>query len=235
MFKERFNYFKEKIVNKENFSLTRYGDGERAIIENIPINESTQAFTVDKWKYSGESNHFSNDLKQTCFHREDNYFYGVSCQCCDINSKLYYQKIFENHNLTYANLFVNSNYKLFLEFINILDRDVFLICNIAGETSQYPFNIKQKLLIENNCIEWYNKNKETFLLELKNISTSRINELFFISAGPLSEIIIHNLYKNNPNNCYIDVGSSLDVFTHKKITRPYQIKDNYYYNKECIL
>jgi hypothetical protein len=48
--------------------------------------------------------------------------------------------------------------------------------------------------------------------------------MFLVSAGPLSEVFIHQLYLSNPNNIYIDVGSSIDVFTKNKYTREYQFK-----------
>ena len=57
----------------------------------------------------------------------------------------------------------------------------------------------------------------SLLLETKD----KQNELFFISCGPISEIIIHKLYESNPNNTYVDVGSSIDEFVHGYKTRPY--------------
>ena len=52
--------------------------------------------------------------------------------------------------------------------------------------------------------------------------------LFVVSAGPMSEPIIVDLFKNNPNNCYIDFGSSIDMFIHERQTRPYMNPDNKY-------
>ena len=57
------------------------------------------------------------------------------------------------------------------------------------------------------------------------------NQTFFVSAGPVSEILIDRMYKANPNNQYIDVGSSLDEFTHGRMTRPY-MDLNSQYSKE---
>ena len=54
------------------------------------------------------------------------------------------------------------------------------------------------------------------------------NELFFISCGPVSEIIIDKLYRNNPNNTYIDVCSSIDEFVHQYKTRPYMDNNTIY-------
>jgi Asp-tRNA(Asn)/Glu-tRNA(Gln) amidotransferase A subunit family amidase len=58
--------------------------------------------------------------------------------------------------------------------------------------------------------------------------SSMTNQLFFISCGPISEIIIDVLYKANPNNTYIDVGSSIDEFVHGYKTRPYMYNTSPY-------
>ena len=36
------------------------------------------------------------------------------------------------------------------------------------------------------------------------------------------------MYTINKNNTYVDMGSSLDEFTHGKITRPYMIEGSMY-------
>ena len=57
--------------------------------------------------------------------------------------------------------------------------------------------------------------------------------LFLISAGPLSEIIIYKLYKLNPNNIYLDVGSSIDIYVKNKETRPY-MKNHELFNNNVL-
>lgn len=231
-FNDHFNFFKNKILNNENFVFARYADGERLILQNKAILEGTQAFDVDKWKYNNNKL-FSRDLLETCNHRETNYYYAISCACCDPTGEIFYKNLFNNHNITFSNLFINANYTKFINFTENLQRDVILIANKECENSHYPFNILEKFLIEDDCINWYEKNKNNILETLKIISKKYENKLFFISAGPLSEIIIHNLFLNNQKNAYIDIGSSLDIFTHKKMTRPYQIKNSIYHNLEC--
>lgn len=233
-FTDDFEFFKNKILNGENFAFTRYADGEKMILDNINISHGTQAYDIDKWRFENNKV-FSNDLKSTCNHREQNYFHAISCKCCDPDGEQYYRKLFDNHNITFSNLFINANYLKFISFIKSLKRDVVFIANKECKTADYPFNIIQKIPIENDCVNWYEKNKILILKVLENLSKKYNNKLFFISAGPLSEIIIHHLYINNPNNTYIDIGSSLDIYTHKKITRPYQIDNSQYKDKECIL
>jgi hypothetical protein len=233
-FKEHFDYFVEKINNNENFVFARYADGERMILNNQSIGQGTQAFNVDKWRFQ-DNLIFSNDLLETCKHRESNYYYAISCKCCDPIGLEYYKKLLDLHNLTYSNLFINANYEKFINFVNNLKKDVVLIANKDCKKANYPFNVIDKLPIENDCVNWYEQNKEIILKILPIFAKKHNNKLFFISAGPLSEIIIHHLYINNPNNIYVDVGSSLDIYTHEKITRPYQNKNSEFNKKECTL
>lgn len=233
-FKEHFDFFKNKILNEENFAFARYADGERMILNNQSIGQGTQAFNVDKWRFQNNLI-FSKDLTDTCKHREDNYYYAISCKCCDPIGLEYYKNVLNSHNLTYSNLFINANYDNFINFVNNLKRDVVLIANKDCEKAKYPFNVIDKMPIENDCVNWYELNKDAFLKAIPTFIKKHSNKLFFISAGPLSEIIIHQLYINNPNNTYVDVGSSLDIYTHRKITRPYQIKGSEYFKKECVL
>lgn len=233
-FKSHFTFFINKIKNNENFTFARYADGEKLILENSVVSNDTQAFKVDKWSFN-KNQLFFEDLLSTCHHKEENYYHAISCKCCDPNGLIFYRKLFNNHNITFSNLFINGNYDDFIKFVNNLNREVVLIANKNCLFAEYPFNVLEKFPIENDCVNWYEKNKDNILKEIKLVSNRYKNTLFFISAGPLSEILIHNLYINNPDNCYVDVGSSLDRYTHKKITRPYQLDGNRYKNKICEL
>ena len=228
-FEQHIKYFIDKIKKNENFALARYADGEKLVLDRRNVNERE---TIDGWRY--ENNHiFTNDLLNSTKHREKNYFYGISCSCCDLQGELYYRKLFDNHNITFSNIFVNSNHENFIDFISTIQREVVLIANKECMKSDYPFKIIKKIPIENNCIFWYENNKNMITEVLEKIAKNYNNKLFLISAGPLSEIIIDNLFSKNINNTYIDVGSSIDIFTHKNNTRPYQIKGSSDNKKIC--
>ena len=233
-FEEHFDFFAEKITNNINFTFARYADGERMILCNTNILNGTQAYEVDKWKYDNNIT-FSNDLLQTCEHIEDQYYYAISCKCCDPHGLVYYKNLLKTDKITFSNLFINANYKKFINFISSIERSVFLIANENCLNSVYPFKVEDKMPIPNDCVNWYEENKEEIISNISKIAKKYKNQLFLISAGPLSEILIHNLYINNPENTYVDVGSSLDIFTHNKITRPYQLVDNPYNSRSCTL
>ena len=77
----------------------------------------------------------------------------------------------------------------------------------------------------------FNAYNEEYVKELLEYITQVENQTFFVSAGPVSEILIHRMYVANPNNQYVDVGSSIDEFTHGYKTRPY-MDSNSQYSKE---
>lgn len=234
-FSEDLIYFIDKINSGDNFALLRYGDGERMLMQGEAIGKSTQANKVDNWSFSGGKTKISEDLIDSCSIRKDNFYYGISCSCCDPKSKDFYLEKMSGHNLTYANIFVNSNYKNFIKFINSINRDVVLISNKAAKNAHFPFNIVDYYFVENDCVKWYEESKEVILKDVVDLCRRNKNRLFLVSAGPLSEIFIHKMFLNNEENCYLDVGSSIDVFIHKRITRPYQINGSYYNNKKCVL
>jgi hypothetical protein len=233
LFNEHFEFFKNKMLKKENFVFARYADGERMILQNLSILNGTQAFNVDKWKYHNNTT-FSNDLLKSCSHTENNYYYAISCSCCDPEGLKYYKNLLKTDKITFANLWINANYKKFINFISSIDSGVVLIANENCLKSNYPFNVKQKIDIKNDCVNWYEHNKNFIIKGMRLLANKYNNTLFLVSAGPLSEILIHNLYETNPNNIYIDVGSSLDTYTHNKLTRPYQNENSIYSKKECV-
>ena len=131
-------------------------------------------------------------------------------------------------NITFVNLWINANYQKTKNKMKSLKRDVILICNENAKIENFPFKVKELIPFPNNCISFWEENSsvymDTLLKKFKDIK----NELFFISCGPVSEIIINKLYTNNPYNSYVDVGSSIDEYVHSKITRPYMLPTSIY-------
>ena len=68
------------------------------------------------------------------------------------------------------------------------------------------------------------------------------NHLFLFSAASLSNLLIHELYKEFPNNTYLDVGSTLNPLLgldgwkgSRGYLRGYWLKQpDAYSSKECI-
>lgn len=230
-FKEDFEYFTKRIFyDKLPTAFARYADGERMLISGIDVGPGTQATDVDKWRSSGK-NLFCFDLEKTLYNTDENYFYAISCSCCDPIGKSFYDFTIKQ-NKTFANLWINSNYLKFREVVNAIKEDVVFIGNSSGVNREFPFPIKKYFSIGDDIVNYYIQNKEFILNSLTEFCDFD-NTLVLISAGPFSEIIIDHLWKINKTNRYIDIGSSLSDIVHGEKLRPY-MKDSHYSNLVCV-
>ena len=233
-FRDQVDFIIDKIDSGDNFSLSRYGDGELAIIEGREIGKDPQAYEIDGWHTDGNAGVFAKDLRNSLNRTEDNFFYGIPCVCCHgEENKNKYLDMITNNNVLFANLLVNANFRKFATYLMKLERDVVLIANEKGYDKKYPFNLVDALWVSEECIEWYNNYKLEILAMIKDISKRHKDTLFLISAGPMANIMVDKLYESNPNNTYIDVGSPLDVFTKNVMTRPYQNPNTFFAHLEC--
>ena len=229
-FNSDFEYFWGKINRKENFTFTRYADGEILLMKGAPVKEGTQAFNVDKWSAPTGLTKVGRELLGSLNHNEDNYYYAISAPTDNVYD---YNFLINNikqdkSKITFVNLWINANYNKTIENYAKLDREVILICNNKANADNFPFKVKDITYFPDDCINFWEVNGDEFINELSSKYKDFNNELFFISCGPISEIIIHNLYLLNPNNSYIDVGSSIDEFVHGYKTRPYMDNNTIY-------
>jgi hypothetical protein len=218
-----FDFFWEKITHNMNFTFTRYADGEVMLMKGIPVGPETQAFKIDNWSAPASITKAGLDLLESIKHTEDDYYYGISALNDNIDDHFFLKKNIKQSekNLTFVNLWINANYRKTMKNYCSLKRDVILICNEKAKKENFPFNVVSIKPFPNNCIDFWEYNSEKYILDLLLEYGNFKNQLFFVSCGPISEIIIDKLYKNNPNNTYVDVGSSIDEFVHGYQTRPY--------------
>ena len=232
-FKDEFRKYADMMIKEEPFALARYADGECAVINGKSVSNST-----DRWGSPNSLTVLGVDLKETLYHTENNYHYGISCQCCDPVNKAFLLSLIRQDmkNITYSNLFVNSNYHLWIDFIKNINRHVILIANNEGARRQLPYPMVDKYFaIPDNCIDFYEKHRDVFIERLVDGFKDIKGQLVLISAGPLAEIIVHHLYINNPSNTYVDVGSAIAEIIHGRATRPYMNNPySEYYNRECV-
>jgi len=231
-FKEDIKIIKNFILNKNKFSFSKYADGEHQILINNPIKN------CDDWFFDPNVDYeFNKMLLNSLKFKDSGYFIGISCPCCDFNGYEWYEKEkgSEDEQTTFANIFVNDNYEYFknelLPTFNLYDR-IFLIANKNSNLE----NVKKVL----NFTDFYGIGDEAFKTDLTLINTLKNiikNEdiegsLFLFCAGPLGNVLSHQLWDFNKNNTYLDIGSTLNIWTEKNI-RDYQTSSGYYTNKIC--
>lgn len=219
-FRQEFYKFRDKLANKEPFALSRANDGEAMIL----FNESLNLLNKCNGEFCYESNNpdhviYRQKLLDSVQYRGDNYYVGIGCRCktCMGDERHEILKSIVNQDetmLTYGNLMVNSNYPYFIkEYLPLFSQyNVIMIINEKARLDKLPFynEIIKDFRVGTNS--WMtNTDLETVIpnyIKENNIN----NSLFIFCAGPFSNILITECYKVNPNNTYLDCGSTLDPY-----------------------
>jgi len=197
----------QKLKEKKPFSFSKYSDGEYAILRNSPITN------CDNWKFSPEEHKAESDLLLESFtYDHEDYTVGIGCPCCNSHEMVQWMRETpKTKNLTWANLFVNGNYDYFVEeaipAFRDWDGDRFLFANEQGVSKILPFEVTKYFGI--NLKAW----QEPFLSHWIEVGEKRAKQangaLFLFAAGPLGNILSYKLHKANPQNTYIDIGSTI--------------------------
>ena len=106
----------EHIINKlqkhENFAFSKYADGELHILANKPVNNG------EFWFIPEDHIVYRKQMIDSFQYKDNGYYVGISCPCCIGGRSVHewMKKVSQQNfsNLTWANIFVNSNYDLYL-------------------------------------------------------------------------------------------------------------------------
>jgi len=235
-FREHFSMFTNKIRNKENFAFSRYSDGELWILQNKELKLSADVIQVGEAKSPGvyqspdfkhydpiEHAAYQQKLVEAYKHRQKGYYKGISCSCCVGKENFDWQINLhggDDESLTWANLWVNGNYPAFI--MNTLpifyNRDCVFVGHESADTSKLPFIKKDFRVGYNAFINDYAKIEEI----KKWIKENNIeNHLFLFSASTFSNLAIYELFKEFPNNSYVDIGTCLTPMMNMPTERDY--------------
>lgn len=226
-------FFANKLKNKENFSFSKYADGEWAVIKNTAINNREFWFDPN----SDKDQQKRQALIESFQYKHPNYYVGISCPCCqgiDTFNEMYDFSGQDENHLTWANIWVNSNYKYYLS--NILptyrERDVILFCNENGRIRNLPFTPYMVVPLKNNAWE-YNWNLVNDAKMVMSSVPSK-NMLVLFCCGPFGNILCHELTKFDDQHTYLDIGSTLNPFLKSAgFERHYYMGNNVFSNLTC--
>lgn len=224
------------IKSNESFAFLKCADGEASLMKGLSVGQNTQAFQQDKWSAPENLTELGKDLLKAIANNDPRVYIGISCDCCDPSGKEYLWGLIKNkkENVTFSNIFINSNYQSAINFFLSITEPINLIANYRVNVSNFPLNIKSYTPIPDNCVAFYENFKDYFLKVLDKFKQSS-NELFIISAGPLSEVIIDYLWKINPTNKYVDVGSAIGEWIHGQPIRHFSLIDSPYRHQRCFM
>lgn len=227
-FREDIEFLFGKLKNRDHFAFSKYADGEYKVLVNEYITN------CDDWTFNPNIHRTEYEyLLNSYQYDHPSYYTGISCPCCQPESHIQWMR---NNvgakNVTWANLFVNDNYEYFKSnFIPEFDtweEEVTLVANEKGQDKNLPFKIDNYLPIQIGS--WFNPSLEHIIKILKAKSKEKDNQLFLFSAGPLGNILSHQLHMVNKNNTYIDIGSTINPWIVGN-NRGYLINNQ---NKICI-
>lgn len=225
---KEFDKIWNKIEKNENFVLLRCADGEHAIMCGRKVTAQEGWQSTDYVSKLGEA------LLSTLNLDDEKVFYGISCPCCDMGAYLWYRTRIKSKNITFSNFWSNANYKKFEEKFPTLHRDAILIANYRATNRKIGnLNILKHYEVGDDCIGFWETEAKQMIEQIKKDFGHGNDLLYVVAAGPMSEPIIVDLYRNNPKNCYIDFGSALDTFIHNKQTRPYMDTTSDYAKRIC--
>ena len=216
------------LFKKESpFSFSKYADGEWAIINDFNLNNREFENTPLTPSF------FKNKLIESFQYKDPNYYIGVSCPCCQGGEA---QKMIDlsgqdYQHLTFANVFVNSNYQIYKDtFIKeYKNYDIHLIANEKSKIKNLPFKIEQFYPIGFSA--WVNNYKLIEEIKQKNL----INKLFLFCAGPFGNLLAHQLHETNKNNIYLDIGSTLNPWLQSEgFQRDYYLNGTIYQRRSCV-
>jgi len=236
-FNKELYYFLDKIKNNINFSLSRWGDGELSILENKHID--LRFIKNGEFRYDPNIKEYElvrNILIESYKYQDDEYYIGIACKCCVGDDKYQYMKKLseqKEENLTWANIFVNSNYNNFIdEYIPVFkEKEIIMVVNSRANVDMLSFKVKRVYKVGVDA--WYNDYYIVNDLKKYIENNDITNHVFLFAAGPLANILTYELWKFNKNNTYIDIGSTLDVQMGLPATRGY-LKGADTLKKVCI-
>lgn len=235
--------FVSLVENDENFAYSRYSDGELFILQNQKLvlaeNHSFFKGQVHAGRYPKEEqkeflpeehSFYRQKLIESFQFKKENYFKGITCSCCGGDEAVRFMIDMhggDDGSLTWANIFCNSNYKLFVEKMipALSKKKIVLVCNEIADISDTPFNVVKDFRIGSNCLI----NDYSLVEKVRQwIEDNQIkNHVFLFSASTLSNYLAHQLYDFEDQNTYLDIGSTISPFLKMegwKYSRDYLIQ-----------
>jgi hypothetical protein len=223
--KDDFTYFLNMIRTRSPFALIRPADGEFRVLQNTTLTN------IDNWTFTAGSK-LHQDLHDALHLAVNNSCYiGIPCRCCHQDMAKWYVEFFSPNPLytTFANTFVNANWKEWVEFLTKES----ISFTLVGPFNKTNFLIDKHIVIPEFLVNDWDAQGELYVTQVLNEIKSSQNKIYMFSCGPVAKILIAKAWAENPKNIYIDIGSSLDLFLKGSTNRDYATEGSYYSQLVC--
>ena len=223
----------EKIVAKRPFGLIRPSDGEHTVLLNRTLTN------CDAWTFQA-GGVLREQLLASIGKVDPNLYIGIPCNTCNKPWNCT-DEIYTNYTkrwavppgqITYANIFMNSNWAKWAEFIKGYAPGIYLVG--SGDKTVTDINVKGKHVIGTMLVNRWDTVHQAETDSLYKFIDSLHGELVCFAAGPLSKVWIPLCMARNPANMYVDVGASLDIFTKGATNRSYTDPAHSFSKEACV-
>jgi len=216
----------QRLKSESSFAFSKYADGEWAVMNDVSLNNNEFEKTEQTPQF------YKNKLIESFQYKNENYFVGVSCPCCQgiESKKMILFSGQDDEHLTFANIFVNSNYPIYKNtFLKEYSKyDVHLIANEKSKIENLPFKVEKFYPIGFNA--WV---KDYYLIDQIKQQNLK-NKLFLFCAGPFGNLLAHQLFDANKNNIYLDIGSTLNPWLQSEGFKRDYYMNGFYSYQTCV-
>lgn len=223
VFQQDLDAILQALDAKAVFALSRFADGERAVLEGTPIKGA------DGWQVPGMTA-LRPALMDALLYAEPSYYVGISCPCCSVSDREFYRTKVNvpDPHLTYSNVFANANNQRWLEWCH--GKECLLVS--SSELSEPPFRVPQGTE-SNGVIDWFATGGIDKLVD--DLLRCQGDSPIFVAAGPAASVIVHRYWaRGRRDRPIINVGSSLDTLIHGRMTRGYHLPGHPNRSKVCV-
>ena len=219
---------KEAIQNGEHITFSKFCDGEWAVLQNNHIDNKEFHFnpSIDSFK--------RQKLLEAFQYNNERYLVGITCvNVFGIETHRRMKMVcgLPEERLTWADIWVNSNYQYFVKHIVPLfrSRAVVLFCNKNGKIENLPFTPYMVFPVENNA--WEHNWDHIEIAKDVMYKFRHENLLVLFCCGPFGNILAYELTKDCPQHTYLDIGSTLNPWLKSEgFKRDYYMGSNFFSN-----
>jgi hypothetical protein len=220
-----------RLRDSENFAFARFNDGEMMGIDKVGAVAARGDQKVDKSLHDA--------LKKSLQHVQDNYVVGVPCELC-----------FPKYNELAMSL-VKQPQELIINAVALTNRNwiTFLfqfqqavvgkkILWISGGDQKIDFLRKEIGLNIVGHLRFPRKNTWEHYEEIKRkfkMLDENTYDIVMISLGPTARVFAQEMFEENPNKTFIDIGSTYDPFTRDVWHNCHKgwVETGFNHTKEC--
>lgn len=235
------NHFVKMLEEYKPFSFVRFSDGEIEILRNryVEINGGKTVYKgrvfsnnfpkFDEKKFDPKINKtIRKDLLSSALFKGEFFYKGIpTAHNNAINDREFLLRLNGgfDFNMTFSDLFLNSNYLLYRRnMVPLFEKyeRIYVVANYRAK----PIGLLSKakhITIPDNFFANYDKVIQDVWNQIKNVKNG---SLILSSASSLSKILGHMLYIKNTNITFLDIGTSInDLLSLSHNTRAYHQQD----------